>query len=1141
VSFLEELYKRRQTLANLLADPEYSGIREIVEELYPDRAHFIFELLQNAEDAGATEVSFALRHTCLTFEHNGREFSEADVSAITNIGKGTKRDQEDKIGRFGVGFKAVFAYTETPHIWSPRYSFKIAQLVLPVEIDRDISLGQKTKFEFPFNNPNKKERAAFAEIESGLNDLEHTALLFLKHIQNIQWSMTPRLCGNLRRIEHGQNHIEISKQVGARTASAHFLRFCESVPGLQRQQVAIAFDLDFHPNVTSFDPRKTLSQQLRIVPASPGKVAVFFPAEKETAGLRFHLHGPFVPELSRASIKETTANHPLFKQLATVSASALHTIRDLELLNVNFLSVLPNAQDALPARYQPIRKAIVDEMNNERLTPTYAKGHAPASNLFQAKAALKELLSIEDLRSLLPNERQDPQWSATATQRNSDSDRFLIGLDIVNWDVTEFVDLLCERLTNTQRPDEWLSKKSLDWHQQFYALLQTESSLLRPEYIRRNFFDKLKMMSIVRLSNGSYGIGRKSYFPTDSVQHDDILPRVAAGVYTSGKSKIQQTEAKKLLEEIGVREVGEREQVQAILKRYYSAQPSVSETTYVNHLKRFIPLSQTDANISALFGAYYIFRSANGQWVKPDQIYLDFPFVESGLAAYYRAFGNKATRLPLHIFYENLRLPMKGFLRFAEAAGVHVRLSVKRTSCTDNRAFDYLVAKAPGRWSSSGLNEDYAIPDLGRLLNKQDEALSRLVWKTACEMKQTDWLLARFKNSQNQELRTAPSQIAYILRHSAWIPQTTGIFVRPASASPRLLPDGFPYDPGYQWLKAIHFAEHELAQSEENQQQQTLAERLGFPDSEALERAKTFARIPRDIQERILDEFVRSQSDLPEHEPKNPERRAERVSDLAGDAPNKTTQERTRSVSVGLDEVKSRAAEYLREQYTNQDGEMICQACKAVLPFKLADGSYYFEKVEFLKESEKRYYQNYLSLCPNHSAMFIHANDSAEDLPNLFDNLTKSELDVTLAQKRHGIYFTKTHRADLTAIMATLRAVQSSQHTSDACDNEANSDLDYSSKVVIPRHCTSGTRADGAWVRDAKRVCIQHLATARAVYTLVQRKGFILRSELRNRRERQIAIRLALLGYLDCNDYTKDATERRFTICAFPDENVLSL
>jgi hypothetical protein len=43
---------------------------------------------------------------------------------------------------------------------------------------------------------------------------------------------------------------------------------------------------------------------------------------------------------------------------------------------------------------------------------------------------------------------------------------------------------------------------------------------------------------------------------------------VDAGVYTSGKSKSQQENARKFLDAIGVREVGETEQVEAILNIY---------------------------------------------------------------------------------------------------------------------------------------------------------------------------------------------------------------------------------------------------------------------------------------------------------------------------------------------------------------------------------------------------------------------------------------------------------------------------------------------------------------------------------------------------------------------------------------------
>ena len=96
---------------------------------------------------------------------------------------------------------------------------------------------------------------------------------------------------------------------------------------------------------------------------------------------------------------------------------------------------------------------------------------------------------------------------------------------------------------------------------------------------------------------------------------------------------------------------------------------------------------------------------------------------------------------------------------------------------------------------------------------------------------------------------------------------------------------------------------------------------------------------------------------------------------------------------------------------------MICQVCKAPLPFKLDDGSDYFEKVEFLTDLRKRHYQNYLALCPNHAAMFQHANGSSEIIQEMFSGIAGNELEVVLAQRDATIYFTKTHIADIRAVL----------------------------------------------------------------------------------------------------------------------------
>jgi hypothetical protein len=108
------------------------------------------------------------------------------------------------------------------------------------------------------------------------------------------------------------------------------------------------------------------------------------------------------------------------------------------------------------------------------------------------------------------------------------------------------------------------------------------------------------------------------------------------------------------------------------------------------------------------------------------------------------------------------------------------------------------------------------------------------------------------------------------------------------------------------------------------------------------------------------------------------------------------TEQRTRSVSIGREAAKEEAAQYLLQQYTS-DGAVICQLCKGPMPFRRDEGSLYFEKVEFIPDLTKRHYQNYLSLCPNHAAMFKEANGSSNFIRDMLADLSESELEVVLA------------------------------------------------------------------------------------------------------------------------------------------------
>jgi hypothetical protein len=248
--------------------------------------------------------------------------------------------------------------------------------------------------------------------------------------------------------------------------------------------------------------------------------------------------------------------------------------------------------------------------------------------------------------------------------------------------------------------------------------------------------------------------------------------------------------------------------------------------------------------------------------------------------------------------------------------------------------------------------------------------------------------------------------------------------VPPAQASRDLLPAGFPFDSGWYWLKTLGFGEQAARKIEEQQEKEREATSMGFPDAKTLHRARRFAALPPEEQERILAERDKPK-ELPDQKSANPIRREERVGQKAQAPPGRDKEKRLRSVSVGLGDVKDQCEQYLRHQYTNPDGEMICQICQTTLPFKVDGGAYYFEKVEFLADLKKRHYQNYLALCPNHSAMFQYANGSHDKLRAHFSAMTGQRLNVVLAQSNFSIYFTQMHIADLKKVIEVDAAPQS--------------------------------------------------------------------------------------------------------------------
>ena len=162
-----------------------TAVLDLLGQLYSERTHFIFELIQNAEDAGASELAFELFADRLELRHDGRPFTEADVRGVCGVGKSGKSGDLTAIGKFGIGFKSVYAYTRSPRIHSGDEHFRIENYVRPFPVEPPPA-HSGTLFVFPFDHDTVPAAVAAREIAAALTAIRPRILLFLRSIERLR-------------------------------------------------------------------------------------------------------------------------------------------------------------------------------------------------------------------------------------------------------------------------------------------------------------------------------------------------------------------------------------------------------------------------------------------------------------------------------------------------------------------------------------------------------------------------------------------------------------------------------------------------------------------------------------------------------------------------------------------------------------------------------------------------------------------------------------------------------------------------------------------------------------------------------------------------------------------------------------------
>ena len=405
----------------MLEKPSMRGIKNSVVEKYSDQAHFIYELLQNADDAHATTARFILDPTRLIFAHNGtRQFSVSDpsnedgdsetgklgdINAITSIANSNKT--EASIGKFGVGFKSVFQYTSTPHIYDSNFHFKIERFIVPIKLDEDFPMRypDETLFVFPFDHPERDAVAAYEDISDKLKGLSFP-LLFLSDLKNIEFEFSDVIGLYDKNIKKAYSFDDVTAEHVCLTQNNGDDLYDENLWLFSRlddyqRRYSVGFFLDEHGHLRPVNE-----------PAF-----CFFPT-KEVTGLNFIIHAPFLLTDSREGIRAGIPhNDKMVKLLADLAAKAILHLKEigekesLRLIGDDIVQIIPydpkrfsDPDDKSKISFLPVYDSIHATLKKETIIPSI-DGYVFSENAYWAAVPqLTQLFSNEQLRMICGND-----------------------------------------------------------------------------------------------------------------------------------------------------------------------------------------------------------------------------------------------------------------------------------------------------------------------------------------------------------------------------------------------------------------------------------------------------------------------------------------------------------------------------------------------------------------------------------------------------------------------------------------------------------------------------------------------------------------------------------------------------------------
>lgn len=298
------------SIRNALANAESSA-----GHISDDRLQGLAELIQNADDLGATYAEFMVDATgsCLMFRHNGAGLTLHDVWALAIPWLSLKVDDPEQLGRFGIGLKMLHALSDVLEVHQGHFRVRYEANDLSVASSNITWPGEEpadtmTMFVIPL----EPDASTAAIVTAWLKRWSDAGLVFLSALNTVAMrSPDGEVLAKLHLDRCAPEFIkcvsgEMTRRIAKASDSREWVVYSRSVPvptdrtrarkaQTRRTPIAVAFSLGG---------------------ADTGHLHVGLPVRP--IGLPFRLMAQFDPLTSRRDISDDPWNHSLVEPLSVL-------------------------------------------------------------------------------------------------------------------------------------------------------------------------------------------------------------------------------------------------------------------------------------------------------------------------------------------------------------------------------------------------------------------------------------------------------------------------------------------------------------------------------------------------------------------------------------------------------------------------------------------------------------------------------------------------------------------------------------------------------------------------------------------------------------------------------------------------------